>query len=181
MGLVRIEGKEISLPDEIINAGIPAIKAALSVDFPDVENADVRIVTPTKAGAPRTATVVKRGTGKGGFSLLSGRSRQATGKSVKEHVEHNAQAVVKELFRHVEAHGRAGVMIELANTSCTCGSTEAHPDLHFLVVAGGPFNSPEEAMTALAEVVAQKAEVLRSNKALQRKPLSNGDITGAAQ
>lgn len=65
MGMVKIEGKEISLDDGIISAGIPAIKAALSVDFPDVENADIEIVNPTRAGAPRTATVVKRGTGKG--------------------------------------------------------------------------------------------------------------------
>lgn len=65
MGLIKIEGKEISLDDAIINAGIPAIRAALSVDFPDVENADIRIVTPARAGAPKVATVVKRGTGKG--------------------------------------------------------------------------------------------------------------------
>jgi hypothetical protein len=69
MGLVRIEGKEISLDDAIIDAGIPAIKAALSVDFPDVENADIDIVRPTRAGAPKTASVVKRGTGKGKQSL----------------------------------------------------------------------------------------------------------------
>jgi hypothetical protein len=65
MGLVRIEGKEISLDDQIIDAGIPAIRAALSVDFPDVENADIDIVKPVRAGAPKAATVVKRGTGKG--------------------------------------------------------------------------------------------------------------------
>lgn len=66
MGVVRIEGKEVALDDQIIDAGIPAVKAALSVDFPDVENADIDIVSPTRAGAPKAATVVKRGTGKGG-------------------------------------------------------------------------------------------------------------------
>lgn len=65
MGLIRIEGKEISLDDAIIDAGIPAIRAALSVDFPAIENADIDIVRPTRAGAPKTASVVKRGTGKG--------------------------------------------------------------------------------------------------------------------
>lgn len=65
MGLIKIEGKEIALDDGIISAGIPAIKAALSVDFPDVENADIEIVNPSKSGGVRTATVVKRGTGKG--------------------------------------------------------------------------------------------------------------------
>ncbi len=65
MGLVRIEGKEISLDDSIIDAGIPAVKAALSVDFPDVENADVEIVGQRAPGVVRSATVVKRGTGKG--------------------------------------------------------------------------------------------------------------------
>jgi len=65
MGLIKIEGKEVSLPDAIIDAGTSAIRAALSVDFPDVENADIQIVSPTRAGAPKAATVVKRGTGKG--------------------------------------------------------------------------------------------------------------------
>jgi hypothetical protein len=178
MGKVLIEGKEVALDDSIINAGITAVKAALSVDFPDVENADVQIVTPARVGAPRTATVVKRGTGKGGFSLVAGRSTQSAGKSTKEHVEHNAVRVAQELFRHVEASNRPGVMVELANTSCTCGSKEAHPDLHFLVVVGGPFDSPEHAMDALAEVAAQRADLLRSNQSLQRKPLTSSDITG---
>jgi hypothetical protein len=69
MGVVKIEGKPITLDDAIIDAGIPAIKAALSVDFPDVENADIQIERPTRAGAPLTASVVKRGTGKGSLSL----------------------------------------------------------------------------------------------------------------
>jgi len=45
------------------------VKAALSVDFPDVENADIQIERPKAAGAPATATVIKRGTGKGNSSL----------------------------------------------------------------------------------------------------------------
>jgi hypothetical protein len=65
MGLINIEGKEITLDDAIIDAGMPAIRAALSVDFPDVENADINIVRPVTPDSPRVATVVKRGTGKG--------------------------------------------------------------------------------------------------------------------
>jgi hypothetical protein len=71
MGVVRIEGKPVTLPDEIINAGVPAIRMALSPDFPDVENADIQIERPARVGAPVTATVVKRGTGKGQVDSLS--------------------------------------------------------------------------------------------------------------
>ena len=70
MGLINIEGKEITLDDAIIDAGMPAIRAALSVDFPDVENADIDIVRPVTPDSPRVATVVKRGTGKGQDNIL---------------------------------------------------------------------------------------------------------------
>ncbi|HEX8708845.1 MAG TPA: hypothetical protein VF723_11425 [Pyrinomonadaceae bacterium] len=65
MGVVNIEGKPISLDDAIIDAGIDAIKAVLAPDFPDIENADIQIERPARAGAPVTASVVKRGTHKG--------------------------------------------------------------------------------------------------------------------
>jgi len=65
MGVIKIEGKSVTLDDAIIDAGIPAIKAALSVDFPDVENADIEIIGSRAPGVVRSATVVKRGTGKG--------------------------------------------------------------------------------------------------------------------
>lgn len=65
MGVIKIEGKSVTLDDQIIDAGIPAIKAALSVDFPDVENADIEIIGSRAPGVIRSATVVKRGTGKG--------------------------------------------------------------------------------------------------------------------
>lgn len=175
MGTVKIEGKEVALDDAIINAGIPAIKAALSVDFPDVENADVQIVTPTKSGGPRTATVVKRGTGKGNdphFAFVSGRSIQSKGKSVRQHLEENAQHCAQELCRRIEAQQRPGVVVELAKTSCTCG--DSHPDEHWLFVIGGPFEGPEHALRALEDVVRERARMLKSNQYL-----SASDITGA--
>lgn len=71
MGVIKIEGKPISLDDAIINAGDAAIRAALSVDFPDVENAEIEIERPNTPGAPAVATVVKRGTGKGSAGQLT--------------------------------------------------------------------------------------------------------------
>lgn len=67
MGLVNIGGKEITLDNAIIDAGPAAIKAALSVDFPDVENADIEVVGQRSPAivTPRSATVVKRATTKG--------------------------------------------------------------------------------------------------------------------
>lgn len=67
MGLIHIEGKPITLDDSIIEAGVPAIRMALSVDFPDVENADIQIIGSRAPGivTSREATVVKRSTPKG--------------------------------------------------------------------------------------------------------------------
>jgi hypothetical protein len=65
-GIVTIEGKPISLDNEIINAGPGAIRAALCVDFPDIENADIQVQS-TGSGARvfSSATVVKRAAPKG--------------------------------------------------------------------------------------------------------------------
>jgi predicted lipid-binding transport protein (Tim44 family) len=65
MGVVKIEGKSVTLDDAIIKAGPSAIIDALSVDFPDVEEADIEVESQARVGAPVTATVVKKGTHKG--------------------------------------------------------------------------------------------------------------------
>jgi hypothetical protein len=64
-GVVYVEGKSFTLDQQIIDAGVGAIKAALSLDVPDIENAEIVIDEPKSPGAPRTAEVVKRGMGKG--------------------------------------------------------------------------------------------------------------------
>lgn len=64
-GVVYVEGKSFTLDQEIIDAGIPAIKAALAVDVPDIENAEITLDEPKAPGQVRTASVVKRGMGKG--------------------------------------------------------------------------------------------------------------------
>lgn len=68
-GVVHVDGKSFTLDQEIIDAGVPAIKAALAVDVPDIENAEIVLDEPKQAGAPRTATIVKRGMGKGSSGL----------------------------------------------------------------------------------------------------------------
>jgi hypothetical protein len=65
VGVVRVEGKSVTLDQEIIDAGVETIRAALSVDFPDIENAEIQIEAPSASSPVRTATVVKRGMGKG--------------------------------------------------------------------------------------------------------------------
>jgi len=70
MGVVRVEGKPITLDDAIIDAGPETIRAALSVDFPDIENAEITVDAVEPASAPaivtsRSASVVKRATPKG--------------------------------------------------------------------------------------------------------------------
>lgn len=65
MAIVKVEGKSLTIPDEIVAAGKDAIRAALSVDFPAVENAQIEIVQPDKPGSPITVGVTKRSTPKG--------------------------------------------------------------------------------------------------------------------
>jgi hypothetical protein len=70
MGVVHVEGKPITLDDAIIGAGTEAIRDALAVDFPDIENAEISIAGVESARSPaivtsRSATVVKRATPKG--------------------------------------------------------------------------------------------------------------------
>lgn len=65
MAIVKIEGKTLTVPDELAAAGKDAIRAALSIDFPAVENAQIEIVEPKEKGAPSIITVTKRATPKG--------------------------------------------------------------------------------------------------------------------
>lgn len=70
MATVLVEGKPMSLPDSIVDAGIEAVRMALSVDVPDVENADIQIQRETAVGSPaivtsRNVSVVKHSTPKG--------------------------------------------------------------------------------------------------------------------
>ena len=70
--VITVNGKEFTLPKEIVDAGKEAIRAALSVDVPDIENADIQIVRDsprspamvTSRSAARVE-VVKRATPKG--------------------------------------------------------------------------------------------------------------------
>jgi hypothetical protein len=68
MGVVHVGDKPITLPDEIIDAGIETIRAALAVEIPDIENAEITIDKPTSAAVVtdrKSATVVRRATPKG--------------------------------------------------------------------------------------------------------------------
>lgn len=70
MAVVNVGEKQITLPDEIVDAGEEAIRAALAVEIPDIENAEISIAKATAVGAPavvtsRSATVVKKSTPKG--------------------------------------------------------------------------------------------------------------------
>src|SRR5947209_13852734 len=85
-GVVYVEGKSFTLDQEIINAGIPAIKAALAIDVPDIENAEITIDEPKTAGAVRTASVVKRGMGKGAGLSFAQREVLAVLEEAPEHV-----------------------------------------------------------------------------------------------
>ena len=67
MGVVHVGEKPITLPDEIIDAGEEAIRAALAVEIPDIENAEITIDRPEAPAivTSRSATVVRKATPKG--------------------------------------------------------------------------------------------------------------------
>lgn len=67
MGVVNVGEKQITVPDAIIDAGVEAVRMALAVDIPDIENADITIEKPSAPAVvtSRKATVVKRSTPKG--------------------------------------------------------------------------------------------------------------------
>jgi hypothetical protein len=116
MGVVKIEGKELTLPDNIIDLGIDAVRDALSEDFPDIENADVEIVRPRAAGQPVTATVVKRGTHKGQWESFPRAQREVLNAldRARPHVN-PAIALAVEVLQH-EAAGDTRFFDELVRT-----------------------------------------------------------------
>jgi hypothetical protein len=66
MGIVKIEGKEVTLDDDVIRAGEEAVRQVLSASgFPAASVAKVKIDKPSKPGAPSIVTVSPRSTGKG--------------------------------------------------------------------------------------------------------------------
>ena len=66
MGIVKIEGKDVTVPDDVINAGAEAVRAVLAASgFPAVENADIQIESPARDGAPAIVRASPRSTGKG--------------------------------------------------------------------------------------------------------------------
>lgn len=70
MAVVKIEGKEVTLDDDVVKAGDKAIRAVLAANgFPAVENAHIEIVGG-KGGAPAIVSVSPRSTGKGSSASL---------------------------------------------------------------------------------------------------------------
>ncbi|HEX8773734.1 MAG TPA: hypothetical protein VF735_08985 [Pyrinomonadaceae bacterium] len=68
MSTVNVDGKPISLPSQIVEAGVPAIRAALAAEIPTIENAEITIERGITPGAAPSVSVVKRGQGKGALS-----------------------------------------------------------------------------------------------------------------
>ena len=69
MAVLRIEGKEITLPDDVVNAGEAAIRAMLAANgFPAIENANVDIIEGKEPGATTIVVVSPRPLGKGSAS-----------------------------------------------------------------------------------------------------------------
>jgi hypothetical protein len=65
MATIKIEGKEVTLPDDVVKAGEGAIRAVLAANgFPAVEGAHIEI-EGGKGGAPAIVKVSPRAPGKG--------------------------------------------------------------------------------------------------------------------
>src|ERR1051325_8040879 len=69
MATIKIEGKEVTLPDDVVKAGPDAIRAVLAANgFPAVEGAHIEI-EGGKSGAPAIVKVSPRAPGKGAASV----------------------------------------------------------------------------------------------------------------
>ena len=80
MATVKIEGKNITLPDEVVKAGKQAIIAVLVANgFPNADKADIQI-EGGKGGAPAIVKVAPRSPGKGASSLDTARNAVAVAK-----------------------------------------------------------------------------------------------------
>jgi hypothetical protein len=72
MGIVNIEGKKITLDDDVIRAGPEAVRQVLSASgFPAAAVAKVVIEQPKTKGGSATVSVTPRSTGKGAPSDLA--------------------------------------------------------------------------------------------------------------
>jgi hypothetical protein len=74
MAVVKIEGKEVTLPDEIVALGKEAVRTALEADFPGAANADIQIEGKKGGGAPAVVTVSKRAAPKQNLPPLGGKA-----------------------------------------------------------------------------------------------------------
>jgi hypothetical protein len=117
------------------------------------------------------------------FRLVSahGHSHTTGGKSTRNHLEEGAVTVARELLRRSQAYPGSNVLVQLAETSCRCGSDDPHPNLHWVIAIGGPFQTSEDAARALQEI--DPDALLKSDSALrdQRDRLTGSDITGSEQ
>ena len=120
MAVVKIEGKEITLPDDVVKAGEIAIRAVLAANgYPAVENSDIRIVGGDKPGAPAMVIVSPRSTGKGSRQALA-TARECV--SVEEYL--SMERASEE--RHEYIDGRIVAM---------AGESGAHADISTNLVA----------------------------------------------
>ena len=65
MAVLYVEGKPVTLDDEIVRAGDEAIRAALAIDIPGVESMHIEIEQPAHEGAPVVVKTAKRDMPKG--------------------------------------------------------------------------------------------------------------------
>ncbi len=67
MAIVEIEGKQVTLPDDVVNAGHEAIAQVLVANgFPALEKADIRILGEKASDGQTRVSVSPHSTGKGG-------------------------------------------------------------------------------------------------------------------
>lgn len=67
MAVVKIDGKEVTVPDKVVEKGEDAIRRVLAASgFPAIEGAKIEINRPGGAGSPAIITASPKPPGKGG-------------------------------------------------------------------------------------------------------------------
>lgn len=93
------------------------------------------------------------------------------GMSTEQHLISHAVADVKKLLRQT-TQTTSGVLLDLLQVGCGCGSPTPHPDNHFGVMLIGPFPSREEVLTAIKDMAGKVDEIRAHDDSLkERMPL----------
>lgn len=135
MAVLRIEGKEIMLSEDVVKGGEAAIRAVLAANgFPAIENVHIKIVEGEGPGATTIVVVTPRPTGKGSasapqrglYSIEEYLAAERVSEARHEYIDGRIYAMAGESGEHGDSCTNlvATVHFQLRGTSCRARSKD---------------------------------------------------------